>query len=121
MKKILACLLAMLLLCGCTMGKNPYVPTGDGLFVDVTTAPNRVEELPTEQKLTLSFDPGSTLNPYTDTDTANRMLFGLMYQGLFSVDADYKVHPVLCKEFTVSRDMKTYTFSLEMAKLSLFI
>ena len=115
MKKILACLLAMLLLCGCTMGKNPYVPTGDGLFVDVTTAPNRVEDLPTEQKLTLSFDPGSTLNPYTDTDPANRMLFGLLYQGLFAVDASYKAHPVICKDFTVSRDMKTYTFSLEMA------
>jgi hypothetical protein len=83
MKKILACLLAMLLFSGCTMGKNPYVPTGNGLFEDVTTAPNRGEDLPTEQKLTLSFDPGSTLNPYTDTDPANRMLFGLLYQGLF--------------------------------------
>ncbi len=115
MKKILACLLACLTLCGCTMGKNPYVPTGDGLFVDVTTAPNLGEDLPTEQKLTLSFDPGSTLNPYTDTDPANRMLFGLLYQGLFSVDSNYQAHPVLCKDFSVSRDMKTYTFSLEMA------
>ena len=115
MKKILACLLACLTLCGCTMGKNPYVPTGNGLFVDVTTAPQLGNDQPTEQKLTLSFDPGSTLNPYTDTDPANRILFGLLYQGLFSVDANYQAHPVICKDFTVSRDMKTYTFSLEMA------
>lgn len=115
MKKILACLLACVLLCGCTMGKDPYIPTGNGLFVDVTTSPNHVENSPTEQKLTLSFDPGSTLNPYTDTDPANRMLFSLLYQGLFTVDSNYQAHPAICKQFSVSKDMKTYTFSLEMA------
>ncbi len=36
MKKITALLLSLLLLTGCTMGKQPYVPTGDALHQNTT-------------------------------------------------------------------------------------
>lgn len=114
MKKILACLLACLLLGGCAWGNAAYVPTGDALFQDTTTAPAQ-EDLSTEQRLTLSYDPSGTLNPYTDTDSSNRLLFSLMYQGLFSVDMHYEVTPILCKNYSASKDMETYTFYLEPA------
>ena len=117
MKKILAGLLACLMLSGCTLGSSAYVPTGDALFQDSTTAPIQ-EDLTTEQKLTLSYDPEGTLNPYTDTDTSNRLLFSLLYQGLFSVDMYYEVTPVLCKSYSVSKDMEVYTFYLEAATFS---
>ncbi len=116
MKKILACLLACLLLCGCTIGQQAYVPTGDALFQDSTTVPRQEAQNPsTEQRLTLSYDPTGSFNPYSDTAMSNRMLFSLLYQGLFAVDMDYAVSPVLCKNYTVSKNMETYTFYLEAA------
>ncbi len=115
MKKIAAILLACLLLSGCAWGGGVYVPTGDALFQDTTTLPPYLEDLNSEQVLTLTFDPTGTLNPYTDSDPANRMVFSLLYQGLFSVDMHYSVNPILCKQYSVSKDMQTYTFHLEYA------
>lgn len=116
MRRIMACLLACLLLGGCTLGQQAYVPTGDALMQESTTVPRQEAQNPTtEQKLTLSYDPTGSFNPYSDTSMSNRMLFSLLYQGLFTVDADYAVSPVLCKQYAVSKDMKTYTFYLESA------
>ena len=64
----------------------------------------------TEQKLSLPYFPDRGLNPYKTSDYVNRNVFSLVYQGLFAVDADYNVYPMLCKTFSVSKDMKTYTF-----------
>ena len=58
------------------------------------------------------------MNPTIATDFTNRMLFSLIYQGLFSYDRAYQVQPVLCKEYSVSRDMRTYVFYLEKATFS---
>ena len=118
MKKILAGLLACLMLCGCSLGSSAYVPTGDALHQDTTTVPRQEENLSTEQHLTLTYDPTGTLNPYTDSDPSNRVLFSLLYQGLFAVDMDYQVTPILCKHYSVSKNMETYTFYLENATFS---
>lgn len=119
MKQITACLLVCLLLSGCAMGGSAYIPTGDALLQDTTTLPTWQEDhLSTEQRLTLTYDPTGTLNPFTDTDPSNRILFSLLYQGLFSVDMYYQVTPILCKQYAVSKDMLTYTFYLEHATFS---
>lgn len=117
MKKILACLLACLILSGCAFGGTAYIPTGDALFQDITTAPTQKGEvdLPSEQRLTLSFDPAGSLNPYTDSNPSNRVLFSLLYQGLFSVDMHYGATPILCKNYSISKNMDRYTFYLEYA------
>ena len=118
MKRITACLLlACLLLTGCSVGKKPYQPSGDALH-QPTTAPIVTNPELVEQTLTLGYHPEKELNPYTATDLSNRMLFSLLYQGLFSVDADYRVEPMLCKQYSISKDMKTYVFYLEAATFS---
>ena len=112
MRRICAILLITALMAGIlSAGSEPqpevYLPTGDDqLWGDTALPTNPV----TEQKLSLPYFPDRGLNPYQTSDYVNRNLFSLVYQGLFSVDADYNVYPVLCRRYTVSRDMKTYTF-----------
>lgn len=121
MKRILALMLclSMLLLCGCSGDDSTYVPTGKGLTWEDGDTP-----LPTEtgdaqeQELVLVYYPDRTMNPYTCTDFTNRTLFSLIYQSLFVVDRDYLVTPMLCSRYTVSEDMRTYTFYIEDAFFS---
>lgn len=117
MKKWMACLLlAGILLSGCAVGEDAYLPSGGGLFQPTKPAPS--DPVKTEQSLTLGYNPEKALNPYEATDMTNRMLFSLLYQGLFAVDREYNVTPILCKNYSVSKDMKTYVFYLEAATFS---
>ena len=122
MKRLLAIALCLcLLLCGCELaGDDPYVPTGSGLeygpdYTGPQTVPGKEE---TPQSLSLPYYRDKTLNPYLCADFTNRALFSLLYQGLFSVNRDYTAEPQLCKSYTVSKDMKRYTFYLENATFS---
>lgn len=116
MKRIWALLLSAALtvglLSGCNTEKDAYIPTGDGLTWDDSTTPTSPV---TEQEMSLPYFPDRGLNPYKTADYINRNLFDLIYQSLFVVDAEYNVYPVLCKSYTVSKDMKTYTFYPEAA------
>lgn len=116
MKRFFALMLSVALsaglLFGCESKKDPYVPTGDGLTRDEQTTPSSGI---TEQQMSLPYYPSRGLNPYKTADYINQSVFDLIYQGLFAVDADYTVYPVLCKRYTCSKDMKTYTFYLEEA------
>ena len=106
---ILLCLVAALFGCG---QENAYVPTGDGL----TPQEGETVYIPpaeTEQKLTLTYYPDRSMNPFTSTDFTNRALFSLLYQGLFVIDRDYNAQPILCSRYTVSKDLKTYTFYID--------
>ena len=125
MRKIALLLAVALLLpvfAGCESEKA-YVPTGNGL-ADVTSpteeisvnAPGELDMA--EQFYTLAYYPEEGFNPYLCTSINNRMLFSLIYQGLFSVDRDYQAHPILCKSYTVSADLTQYTFHLESATFS---
>ncbi len=124
MKRIIALALSLFLIAGmlpgCDNTREPHVPTGDALTWDedytgpVYTRPQDDEG----QVLTLTWFPQRSMNPLTCTDYTNRALFSLLYQGLFSVSRDYTVEPVLCRQYAVSEDMKTYTFYLEPAKFT---
>lgn len=118
MKRILALMLCtVFLFSGCTGDGGAYVPTGDGLSYDEEyIGPENTEPSEEEpQILTIAYYRDETLNPFLCTDFTNRALFSLLYQSLFTVDRDYVVEPQLCKNFTVSEDMKQYTFYLEKA------
>ena len=117
-KRITALLLTALalvsMLAGCGTADAPYVPTGNGLTWDdgsgaaqETTAPEK------ELELVLMYYPEITMNPYSCTDYTNQTLFSLLYQGLFAVDSEYKVTPVLCGDFFVSENMRNYIFYLD--------
>lgn len=117
MKRLLAILLCAVLLAGCTGPGGNYVPTGDGLHRDEPTVPTAPPP-DQEQELVMVYYPDKTLNPYTSTDFTNRALFPLVYQGLFSVDAQYQVYPILCRRYEMNKDMTVHTFYLEDATFS---
>lgn len=106
------------LLCGCHQEETPYVPTGNGLsdgnFGGTVPKPP-VEEI---RELSLLRDSDAGMNPYTSMSYTNRVLFSLMYQGLFTVDRNYHVSPMLCESYNVSADMKAYTFYISEARFS---
>lgn len=118
MKRITALLLAAALtaaaLSGCVIeNETAYTPTGDALVMEGQD-PNSVN--PTvdvePQKLTLAYYAGKSLNPMVSNDYTNRVLLSLIYQGLFCIDANSKAHPMLCENYRVSPNTKTWTFYL---------
>lgn len=118
----LALVLALTLgLVGCD-SEQAYVPTGNGLADAAGTGiqePVQVEKPSQEERVfTLAYYPEEGFNPYLCTNLNNRMLFSLIYQGLFSVDRDNNAVPILCKTMTVSSDLKDYTIYLESATFS---
>lgn len=116
---ILCVSLVLSLFAGCSGEKEAYVPTGNALddatFATETTAPGQLDEV---KAYTLGYFASEGFNPYQVTGYTNRHVFSLLYQGLFSVDGDYNVEPVLCKNYTMSEDMMTYVFRLESAVFS---
>ncbi len=124
MKRILSLLLCAVLTAGCFSGcaqeeTGPHVPTGDALVMegmDPDSLNPTEEEEP--QELTLVYYPEASLNPLQSNDFTNRVLFSLVYQGLFSVDSSYEATPMLCQSFRVSPDNKTWTFYIADATFS---
>lgn len=117
---ILLCAALSLGLFGCGSGGSAYTPTGDGLtwdedYTGAATAPT-VDG--SAQEVTLTYYRSKTVNPYSCTDFTNRALFSLIYQSLFIVDRSYNIQPMLCKNYAVSEDMKTWTFYPEAATFS---
>ncbi len=110
--------LILTLFSGCAAEESPYVPTGNGLSGNVqgNVGPKPTED--TDQQITLLYDPDGGLNPYSSVNETNRVLFSLIYQGLFAVDRSYNVSPILCDTYNLSADMKTYTFHLSDARFS---
>ena len=111
---LLLCLSMVAGLLGCVPEDREYVPSGGQLVmdspVDNATAPTEAQE---EQELTLTIYPGRSTNPFTCTDYTNRALFSLIYQGLFAVNSEYEVEPILCDRYQVSKDGLMYTFYLD--------
>lgn len=125
MKRTIALILAALLLAGlfsgCGVGEEEaYVPTGDALVMDDGPVVTQPKEDVLDQELTvkLTWYPEKSMNPLKCNDLTNRTLFSLMFQGLFTVDGDYNAAPMLCKRYSVSEDMRTYTIYLENATFS---
>ena len=94
MKPFLAVFLSIILvfgvLSGCEKMEGPKEPTIGGFTpTDPTEKPQ--EDMPIDAEMSLVYNPEAPINPFQCTDSINRTLFALMYQGLFTVDADYQV------------------------------
>ena len=120
MKRILCMILCfglcLTLFAGCSLDtEEPYIPTGDGLTWDegYPGPTNQQQEEFSTQELSLTYYPDVTMNPYFCTDFTNKALHSLLYQGLFTVDRDYNVEPMLCSRYFVSDSLTTYTFYLD--------
>lgn len=111
---MLVCTTVFGLLAGCGYDLEDHVPTGDGLTWDEDyTGPAQAHPEEDPQELTLTYYPNRSMNPLISTDYTNRVLFSLLYQGLFAVDSSYNPQPVLCKEYAISEDMMTYHIYLD--------
>ena len=118
MKRILPLILCLSLLlslfAGCASENRPYEPTGDALMPeDADLTATQPPEDDTPQELTLAFYPKRELNPFRSTDFTNRVLFSLIYQGLFTYNSHYEPVPILCERYRSTSDNRTYTIFLD--------
>lgn len=118
MKRIIALLLALTttvgLFSGCSKKNgDEYVPTGDALLMEGQDPEDLEDDDEELQNLTLCYYPERSMNPLIGINITNRVLFSLMYQGLFSVDRKNNPWPMLCSYYQVSPDNRTWTFFVE--------
>lgn len=117
MKKLTALLLSFCLLCSClsgcgTVDQEPYVPTGDAILLEGQDPEDFVEE-EESPPVTLAYNPEMSLNPLIGYSQNNRVLFSLMYQGLFTVNSNQEAVPILCSAFQVAPSNMIYTCYIE--------
>ena len=118
MKKGISALLALILCLGCFTGcvgsidNSGYVPTGDALLMEGED-PAEETIAPDSQDLTLAYYPDRSMNPLYGSDYTNRVVMSLMYQGLFAVDSKNNTTPILCSQYQVTPDNRTWTIYLE--------
>ena len=118
MKRALCLLLALPLLaallsgCSRSIDNSGYIPTGDAILME-GEEPTEAEEEEDAQNLVLAYYPDRSLNPIFGSDYTNRVLMSLMYQGLFAVDNEKNVTPILCSGYKVSANNRNWTFYLE--------
>lgn len=102
------CLLFSLAACG--YDYSDYVPNGGGLADGDSTTPTQPDNQ--DKVITMTYYKELGLNPYLCTNSTNRVLMSLMYQGLFTTDASYNTTPVLCGSYEISPDLRTHTFTV---------
>lgn len=118
MIKVIALLLCICMLSACSGPAADYVPTGDALVGENDAISPYATEGVSAQALMLAYYPNQSLNPFICVDYTNRVLFSLVYQGLFALDQNYNAVPILCSQYSVSEDERSYTFYLEKATFS---
>lgn len=118
MKKLTSLILVTALMlgtfAGCGRSEDPeaYVPTGDALLMEGED-PAKLEPEREPQVVTLAWDPSRSMNPLIGNNISNRVLFSLMYQGLFAVSSDNESFPILCSHYQVSSDNRAYTYYID--------
>ena len=115
-RSLLAGLLAIaLLLGGCAAQEisgadTPDAPAG---AQDDAAAPEQTEAAAVHYAVPYSEADG--WDPYTCRGQENRALFALLYEGLFEVTPEFDFSGVLCSDYAVSDDEKTWTFTIDSA------
>lgn len=108
---LILCLCLILgLFSGCAAEDTPYIPTGDALMpedADLTATEPKASGV--DQELTLAYYADRELNPFRSTDFTNRVIFSLIYQGLFAYNNNYEPVPILCSSYRCTSDNRTYT------------
>ena len=125
MKKFVSLFLALALLlpilsgCRQDIDNAAYVPTGNAILLEGQEPEDIMLEEEDHQELNLAYYPKYSLNPLFGSDYTNRVLMSLMYQGLFAVDNQKNVTPILCGKYRVStNNMNLYVYLDEKAAFS---
>lgn len=118
MKKFTALLLLCCMVVSCFSGcssdnEDNYVPTGNAILMEGEEPEINLFEDEDLQQLTLAYAPERSMNPLIGYNITNRVLFSLIYQGLFAVDRKNNTTPILCSSYRVEADNRTYTFFVD--------
>ena len=117
MKRLLALLLVLAtltaLISGCASEKDSaYVPTGDAILMEDDPDPTEEDTL-ADQTMILAYYPNRSMNPIIGMNFSNRVLFSLMYQGLFAYNSSNETTPILCSRYRVNSNNTIYTFYVD--------
>jgi oligopeptide transport system substrate-binding protein len=77
----------------------------------------QIEESRQVVRISIDKDP-SSLDPRASRDLPTATLLHMLYEGLMRADYDGNIIPALAREFTLSKDHKTYTFKLRPSRWS---
>ena len=119
MRRFLSLLLTLSLLigllagCGGSRSEEEYIPTGDALLMEDEEPEDLSLQDVELQSLTLTYYPDRSMNPLIGVNITNRVLFSLIYQGLFSVDRNNNPVPILCSYYQATADNRNYTIYIE--------
>jgi len=112
-KRLSALLLAGLLTlpsCGQSLPDEPPEDlTVDDTVVEQETPPATVT-LP--ERFTLPYDPAVTLDPLTCPDGPHQTIGALLYEGLFTLDAELQPQKLLCAAYSCDESKTVWTFQL---------
>ena len=120
MKRLLPLLLAaILLLSGCVLKLPlPEVPepteTPEPSQYPLPTfrVSEPAEWAPDDGVFTLRYDPEDTLNPFSCSTEANRLLCGLLFEPLVDVDAEFQPGPGISSEWIMEEEGQSFLFRL---------
>ena len=116
MKKLIIWLLVLaLLLCGCAADTEEQASTEVPETTEATeetqqATPQRKDE---SEGFGLSYLPAYGVNPFTCSATVNRALISLLYEGLFTVNNQFRAEPVLCESFKMYNEGRSYVFTID--------
>ena len=118
MKRVTALLLLLAVICGLFSGcaseeEEEYVPTGGALLMEGDDPDTFLAGEEEPQIFSLAYNPDRSLNPLIGYSFNNRVLFSLMYQGLFALDSNAKPWPILCSNYQVSPSNMIWTFYVD--------
>lgn len=114
MRRLLAALLAALLLCGCAASEGPEEPEEwDGYQ---SFLPEEPEELPEEPEypadFTLPYHRDQTLDPIDCGEGVQETAASLLYEPLFRLDRQFQPQPLLCESWAWDETGLVCTLSL---------
>lgn len=81
-------------------GASAATQSSDPIEVTQPTAPAQEGSSRADALFSVNFDPEGSMNPLTGTNVYNDRIFGLIFEGLFTLSPTLTPEPVLCESFT---------------------